>query len=208
MKAPRKNSVEMANLIRATNNGTAAETSLSTEAIRSDPSTLINTPTEITDVNVRIVDPNMKPTRIKPKTSAATREASDSNGQPTRVSQVVDDEEEDEIVLKYGAEHVVKLFVPVTLCLLFVIISLSFVKSYQESGGATLVYTPFNEDSQSNGTKLWMSIANAFIFISVVIVMTIVLLVLYKFKCYRIIHGWLAFSSLMLLFFFTYMYIR
>ena len=206
MKAPRKNSVEMANLIRATNNGTAAETSLSTEAIR--PSTLINTPTEIADVNVRIVDPNMKPTRIKHKTSAAAREASDSNGQPTRVSQVVDDEEEDEIVLKYGAEHVVKLFVPVTLCLLFVIISLSFVKSYQESGGATLVYTPFNEDSQSNGTKLWMSIANAFIFISVVIVMTIVLLVLYKFKCYRIIHGWLAFSSLMLLFFFTYMYIR
>lgn len=70
------------------------------------------------------------------------------------------------------------------------------------------VYTPFNEDQQSNGTKLWMSIANASIFISVVIVMTIVLIVLYKFKCYRIIHGWLAFSSLMLLFFFTYMYIR
>lgn len=127
-----------------------------------------------------------------------------ASSQPQTPTQESDEEE---IVLKYGAGHVVKLFVPVTICLLFVIISLSFVTSYQESGGATLVYTPFNEQSQSNTTKLWMSIANASIFISVVIVMTIVLIVLYKFKCYRIIHGWLAFSSLMLLFFFTYMYI-
>ncbi len=49
-----------------------------------------------------------------------------------------DEEEEEEIVLKYGAEHVIKLFIPVTICLAFVILSLSFVTSYQESGGATL----------------------------------------------------------------------
>ncbi len=49
-----------------------------------------------------------------------------------------ENEDEDEIVLKYGAGHVVKLFIPVTICLLFVILSLSFVTSYQESGGATL----------------------------------------------------------------------
>jgi presenilin 1 len=89
-----------------------------------------------------------------------------------------------------------------------VIISLSLIKSYQQSGGQNLIYTPFDESQTSNGgTKLWMSIANASIFISVVIVMTIVLILLYKFKCYKIIHGWLAFSSLMLLFFFTYMFI-
>lgn len=118
------------------------------------------------------------------------------------------EELEDELVLKYGAQHVIKLFIPVTICLLFVIISLSLITSYQKSGGATLLYTPFNEESQqSSGTKLWMSIANASIFICVVVVMTVVLILLYKFRCYKIIHAWLAFSSLMLLFFFTYMFI-
>lgn len=69
------------------------------------------------------------------------------------------------------------------------------------------MYTPFSEDSQSAGTKLWMSIANASIFIGVVVVMTILLIVLYKYSCYKVIHGWLAFSSFMLLFLFTYMFI-
>lgn len=37
--------------------------------------------------------------------------------------------------------------------------------------------------------------------------MTVVLILLYKFKFYKVIHGWLAFSSLMLLFLFTFMFI-
>jgi presenilin 1 len=48
------------------------------------------------------------------------------------------EEIEEEMVLKYGAAHVIKLFIPVTICLIFVIISLSFITSYQQSGGATL----------------------------------------------------------------------
>lgn len=195
MNEQRANPVEMSNLIQTNINGIASvETSLS------NPVAAANLPaSEVDNVDVRIVDPSRRTQQ-----QSVPRRPSNSNNQ---AQQADDEDEDDEIVLKYGAEHVVKLFVPVTLCLFFVICSLSFVKSYQESGGATLVYTPFNEDQQSNGTKLWMSIANASIFISVVIVMTIVLIILYKFKCYRIIHGWLAFSSLMLLFFFTYMYI-
>lgn len=117
-------------------------------------------------------------------------------------------EEVEELELKYGAAHVIKLFIPVTICLVFVIVSLTTIKSYQKSGGQTLLYTPFNENSeQATGTKLWMSVANASIFICVVVVMTVVLILLYKYRCYKIIHGWLAFSSLMLLFFFTYMFV-
>lgn len=60
-------------------------------------------------------------------------------GQSPQPTQIVDqDEDEGEIVLKYGAQHVIKLFIPVTICLLFVIISLSLIKSYQQSGGAHL----------------------------------------------------------------------
>ncbi|CAF0708429.1 unnamed protein product [Brachionus calyciflorus] len=155
---------------------------------------------------------------IEPRSSRKTRDQSSENAQASveltnrRPSDNINDEDldeiQDELVLKYGAQHVVKLFIPVTICLLFVIISLSAIKSYQKSDGAQLIYTPFNEDSQgSSGTKLWMSIANASIFIGVVVVMTVVLIVLYKFRFYRVIHGWLAFSSLMLLFLFTFMFI-
>jgi len=60
--------------------------------------------------------------------------------QPTRQEDVepVSDEAEEELVLKYSAQHVIKLFIPVSICLVFVIISLSWVTSYQSSGGAQL----------------------------------------------------------------------
>jgi hypothetical protein len=111
------------------------------------------------------------------------------------------------MILKYGAKHVIQLFIPVTVCMLLVIIILSLVTAYTKSNGTHLIYTPFNEDaSTSSGTKLWMSIANAGIFIGVVVVMTVVLILLYKCRCYKFIYGWLAFSSLMLLTLFTYLF--
>jgi presenilin 1 len=60
--------------------------------------------------------------------------------QPTRQkdAEPVSDEAEEKLFLKYSAQHVIKLFIPVSICLIFVIISLSFITSYQSSGGAQL----------------------------------------------------------------------
>ncbi|KAH8257600.1 hypothetical protein KR038_011839, partial [Drosophila bunnanda] len=116
-------------------------------------------------------------------------------------------EAEEEQGLKYGAQHVIKLFVPVSLCMLVVVATINSI-SFYSSTDVYLLYTPFHELSPEPSVKFWNALANSLILMSVVVVMTILLIVLYKKRCYRIIHGWLILSSFMLLFIFTYLYLE
>lgn len=115
-----------------------------------------------------------------------------------------DDFEEEE--LKYGAKHVIKLFIPVSLCMLVVVATMNSI-SFYTSTNVYLVYTPYTDQNVDTPTKVWQSFANALILMCVIVVMTFVLIVLYKFKCYKVIHGWLIISSLMLLFLFMFIYL-
>jgi hypothetical protein len=117
----------------------------------------------------------------------------------------VPDEDMEEEELKYGAKHVIKLFIPVSLCMLVVVATMNSI-SFYSSTSVYMVYTPFTDQNVDTTTKVWQSFANAFILMAVIVVMTIVLIVLYKFRCYKVIHGWLIISSLMLLFLFMYIY--
>ncbi|XP_060656224.1 presenilin homolog isoform X1 [Drosophila nasuta] len=114
---------------------------------------------------------------------------------------------EEEQGLKYGAQHVIKLFVPVSLCMLVVVATINSI-SFYNSTDVYLLYTPFHELSPEPSVKLWNALANSLILMSVVVLMTILLIVLYKKRCYRVIHGWLILSSFMLLFIFTYLYLE
>lgn len=48
------------------------------------------------------------------------------------------------------------------------------------------LYTPFHEDSPETTTKVWNAAANSLILMAVIVAMTVLLIVLYKYRCYNV----------------------
>ena len=63
-----------------------------------------------------------------------SRDGSPGRRSPRRRTQAEVDEEEEEETLLYGAKNVIMLFVPVSLCMLLVIVVISSVSTYTERG--------------------------------------------------------------------------
>uniref|UniRef100_A0A452SVL0 Presenilin n=1 Tax=Ursus americanus TaxID=9643 RepID=A0A452SVL0_URSAM len=116
---------------------------------------------------------------------------------------------EEELTLKYGAKHVIMLFVPVTLCMIVVVATIKSVRFYTEKNGHLAArHLPqhlhtFTEETPSRGDVAQLRVLNTLIHSISHWCMSISLVV----ALISFIHGWLIMSSLMLLFLFTYIYL-
>ncbi|KAI6216086.1 Presenilin [Aphelenchoides besseyi] len=101
--------------------------------------------------------------------------------------------------VKYNAAHVIHLFVPVSLCMLLVIVSMQTIGYFSRDDGVYLIYTPFTKPTDSASELFLMTLGNALILLGVVIVSSLALIALYKFRFYKVISGWLIMSSVVML---------
>nr|CAX74628.1 Presenilin [Schistosoma japonicum] len=108
-------------------------------------------------------------------------------------------------MLYYGAKQIISLFIPVTVCMLFVVTVASTVDFYGHTD-QYLLYTPFHTPDADIGTQTWQTIANTLIFMSVVVVMTCILVLLFKYQCYKFIRGWIIMTTVFLLFLISFMF--
>jgi hypothetical protein len=67
----------------------------------------------------------------------------------------------------------------------------------------SILFFPINHNF--SGSPISDAVLNMIIVLSLVIFMTCILVLLYKYRCYKVIEGWLFLSSLILLFMFTFL---
>mmetsp|Transcript_10035 Transcript_10035/g.13779 ORF Transcript_10035/g.13779 Transcript_10035/m.13779 type:complete len:376 (-) Transcript_10035:54-1181(-) len=122
-----------------------------------------------------------------------------TNNNSTAPKQPPADDDEVEEELAYQAETVLTIMKPVCITMIFVVWAVKTVNIAQ-TGSSSAGFMVYNEsDDDSTGTKLLGSLLNAIIFLIAILVTTVLFVILFKYRCYKIIYGWLILSSLMML---------
>jgi len=123
--------------------------------------------------------------------------------QPANPGGRVAPEDDDEVVLDlyFAADQIVSIIKPVSLCMAVVVYIVRSVTLGNDGFNGVLV---FNEnDATSAGAKIGGAILNAAIILAFIVTMTIIFVCLYKYRCMKIIYGWLLLSTGLLLFVFA-----
>jgi len=106
------------------------------------------------------------------------------------------EEEED---LEYHADTVMTILKPVGLTMIFVIWAVKTISDVNSVSAYSSVIAYSEQDSDATGTKLWKSLVNALIVLAAILITTVLFVILYKYRCLKIIYGWLITSSLIML---------
>jgi hypothetical protein len=109
------------------------------------------------------------------------------------------DRSEDEEELEYHADTVITILKPVAITMIIVIWAVRTISVFSATAGmgTTIAYTESSTDS--TGTLVWKSLVNALIVLAAILITTIIFVILYKYRCLKIIYGWLITASLIML---------
>lgn len=107
-------------------------------------------------------------------------------------------------IIKCCMEHIIKILIPVSVCMLVVVGTVSSVEFYTVND----VYKPFRQTSVQLLNRVLNTATNSMVMISVVITMPFYFIVAYKYHCFKLIQGWRIIMSLLFLSAFVWLYIQ
>jgi len=119
-----------------------------------------------------------------------------ANNATPQISQLQEEDEEESI--EYQSETVLTILKPVSITMVFVAWA---VKTITLPGrGQVSAYMAYEETpTDSTGERLFHSIVNALIFLCAILVTTVLFVILYKYRCLKVIYGWLITSSFIII---------
>jgi hypothetical protein len=97
------------------------------------------------------------------------------------------------------SRSVLSVMIPVGICMLLVVFSFKILETNQEKNSQMAL--PYNEKkSDDSSDKFWGSLLNAIFIIVVFFIIAILMVILYKCKCYKVIFGYIALAVFLLFF--------
>ncbi|XP_055828037.1 presenilin-like protein At2g29900 [Solanum dulcamara] len=106
-------------------------------------------------------------------------------------------------VLDSLGEEIVRIVIPVSICMLLVVILVSVLNNDSDSSGpsfTSIATVAYNESSSdSNWDKLKGALLNALVFVVVVTSVTFLLVLLFYFRCTKFLKYYMGFSSFLVL---------
>eukprot|EP00040_Diaphanoeca_grandis_P021972 m.117571 g.117571 ORF g.117571 m.117571 type:complete len:489 (-) comp28587_c1_seq1:409-1875(-) len=108
--------------------------------------------------------------------------------------------------IKIGAKKAYLLIIPVSITMMCVVALMKIVELDSDKQKSSFGYTPYEDPNKEHSTtqRLEGAALNSLIVLALIVCLTFGLVICYKAKCYRAIHGWLMLSTVMLVFWFSY----
>ncbi|KAK5965728.1 hypothetical protein GCK32_005103 [Trichostrongylus colubriformis] len=84
----------------------------------------------------------------------------------------------------YGSSDMVKIFIPVSLCMLIVVLCVRNIEDYSDDHVIPAPYVIYREPESEPTTKFWKSLVNAGVLMGIIVVFTCILVLLFYLRCF------------------------